>query len=334
MKRARLLPSLIIVVLASVTGSAQAASSPSVVTGTATGVTDTTAVLNASVDPNGSPTVYLFSYGPTSAYGIVSTTKSIGSGSKGVTVSEAITGLVPGTEYHYRVQAQSSAGVSIGVDRTFTTAGFPPPGVVTGPAAAIGATVATPTASINPNGEQTTWAVQYGLTASYGYETFPQALSPVTSPLPVSTELQGLAPETLFHYRIVAYHGDSSTVGADATFFTEPLVRPKPQLTVHISPALDKRSPYTFTTSGTLGGATAIPAPQRCTGNVGIRFYNGHRELAFVVAPIAATCAFSQSASFRHDHGSGPTALRVSIDFRGNGYVAPAVRTAQVTAGS
>ena len=51
------------------------------------------------------------------------------------------------------------------------------------------------------------------------------------------------------------------------------------------------------------------------------------------MAPVGATCSFSALAAFRHDHATGATALRVVIDFRGNGYVAPAVRTGRVTAG-
>jgi phosphodiesterase/alkaline phosphatase D-like protein len=333
MKRAALLLGTVLVAWGASAEVAVAASSPTVITGATTGVTDTSAVLHARINPNGSPTSYLFSYGPTSAYGINSAFKGVGQGNKGVDVTMTISGLTPGTIYHYRVYAQSLSGVGTGTDRTFKTAGFPPPGVATGPAANVGATVATPTASVNPNGEQTTWTVQYGLTTNYGYQTFPEALSPVATPLPVSVQLAGLAPATLFHYRVVAYHNDSSTAGLDETFFTEPLVRPTPRLAVRISPSRARKPPYTFTASGAVRGAGFIPAAQRCTGNVGIRFYNHRRQLAFVVAPVAADCTFSQQASFRRTHGRGATALRVVIDFRGNGYVAPAVRTGRVTAG-
>jgi hypothetical protein len=122
-------------------------------------------------------------------------------------------------------------------------------------------------------------------------------------------------------------------VGGDATFFTEPAKRPVPKMTAHTSPGHDRRSPYSFTTSGSLGGAGFIPAAQRCTGNVGVRFYNGRRQLAFVVAPVQPDCKFSVGASFRRTHSRGPAALKVTVDYRGNGYIAPVKRVDHVSAG-
>ena len=320
--------------IAAVAGVAVAASSPTVVTAAETNVTDTTAVLNGRVIPNGSATDYVFSYGPTTAYGASTPSHSAGAGTKTVDVARTVTGLTPGTVYHYRISAANGAGSSVGADRTFTTTGHPPAAVVTGGTINVGKTVATPTGSVNPEGVLTTWVVQYGLSTAYGYETQPATLAGVEQPLAVSALLAGLSPETLFHYTIVAYHGATIiSSGADATFFTEPATRPKPNFSAHTSPSLAKRSPYTFTTSGTLGGANAIPALQRCTGNVGIRFYNGRRQLAFVVAPVGADCRFSVSATFRRLFGKGVVPLKVTVDYRGNGYVAPATRTDHVTAG-
>jgi hypothetical protein len=110
-------------------------------------------------------------------------------------------------------------------------------------------------------------------------------------------------------------------------------VRPTPNLTTRTTPSRARKSPYRFTVAGTLHGDGLFPAALRCTGNVGIRVYKGRRQLAFVVTPVGATCSFSVPAAFRRDHATGPTALRVVIDFRGNGYLAPVVRTDHVTAG-
>ena len=262
-------------------------------------MTNTTAVLNGHVNPNGRATDYTFSYGPTTAYGAATPAHSVGGGTKLVAVSPTIAGLTPGTVYHYRISAVNGTGSSAGADRTFTTTGPPPADVVTGPALNVGKTVATPTASINPQGAVTTWVIQYGLTPAYGFETFAQTLAPVVQPLAVSVQLAGLAPATLFHYHVVAYHGSGVvSQGGDATFFTEPSKRPAPKLTAHTSPGRDRRSPYRFTTTGSLGGAGFIPAAQKCTGNVGIRYYNGRRQLAFVVAPVGADCRFSAPAAF------------------------------------
>jgi hypothetical protein len=337
MKRTLQLLVLSMAIGASVAPAALAASSPTVATGAVTKITDTTAVLNGHVNPNGSPTTYSFSYGPTAAYGAVTVAHSAGRGSKDVAVERTITGLTPGTVYHYKISATNGKGGGLGVDRMFTTTGHPPAAVVTGAPLNVGKTVATPTGSVNPEGAVTQWGVQYGLTASYGLQTSLATLSAVTAPLPVATELMGLAPDTLFHYRIVAFHGSVPSVGADATFFTEPSRRPGANLIAHTSPGLDKKAPYSFTTAGTIRGATSIPAAQRCVGNVGVRFFNGKRQLAFVVAPVGPDCTFSVGASFRNLHrkrgDTSQAALRVTVDYRGTGYVAPGARIDHVKAG-
>lgn len=315
-------------------GVAGAAASPTVTTGAATKVTTSTAILTGRVTPNGRATDYAFSYGPTAAYGAATPARSAGAGLKPLVVTGKVTGLTPGTVYHYRISAANRSGTATGADRTFTTKGHPPAAVVTGPAANVGQTGATPTGTIDPEGAPTTWIVQYGLTPAYGYQTAAQLLGPATTPVPVSAQLTGLTPGTLFHYRIVAYHGATvASAGADATFFTEPSRRPRPRLTAHTHPGRDRRSPYTFTTSGSLRGAGWIPPAQRCAGNVGIRFHRGRHQLAFVVAPVAANCRFAATVSFRRLHGPRPAALRVTVDYRGTGYLAPAKRVDHVIAG-
>lgn len=333
MKRTLKLLAVSGVALGSITGIAAAASSPTVVTGAPTSVNATRAVLHGRVNPNGLATQYVFSYGPTVAYGVNTVVHAVGHGAKGVDVARAVTGLTPGTVYHYRISAVNRAGTGVGADRTFTTTGHPPAAVVTGGPINVGKTSATITGSINPNGATTSYQIQYGPTTAYGYATFAVPLAALTTPVPVSVPLGGLAPRTLFHYRVVAFHGSTSSAGADATFFTEPWSRPKPQLTAHTTPSRDKRSPYTFTTSGGLRGGGFIPAPQRCTGNVGVRYYNGRHQLAFVVAPVSSDCRFSVPATFRRLHGRGPARLRVNVDFRGNGYLQPGIATDHVTAG-
>jgi hypothetical protein len=89
----------------------------------ATEVKSTSAILNATVNPNSLKTEYHFEYGKTTAYGtsIPIPDEAIGSGQGGVKVSKAITGLASGTKYNFRIVATNSSGTTKGVNKTFTT---------------------------------------------------------------------------------------------------------------------------------------------------------------------------------------------------------------------
>jgi hypothetical protein len=96
---------------------------PTVVAEPATFVASLEPALNASVAPNGAATQYQFEFGTTTSYGqkLPITAKAIGSGLSPVLVSETPSGLQRGTTYHYRVVAESEAGVTTGADRSFST---------------------------------------------------------------------------------------------------------------------------------------------------------------------------------------------------------------------
>jgi hypothetical protein len=311
-----------------------AAATPTTTTGVATAITQTTALLRGHVDPHGVDTDFDFNYGPTIAYGATTVERSAGSGTAPRGVAEEVTGLQPGTAYHFRITVVSATGTEYGLDMSFTTTGAPPSTVETGPAVDVGKTVAAATGAIDPNGSATPWEIQYGLTTAYGLQTFPQAaIAPGFTSVPVSFGLTGLAPATLFHYRVVAFHGAIATYGADATFFTQPDHAPSPDMTTTTTPSSDRTSAYTFTTSGALKGGTYIPATNRCAGTVGIRYFNGSRQLAYAVAGVSPSCTFSAKVSFQRTYGSGSVPIRIVIYHRSNGYLAGESKTDHVHAG-
>ena len=96
------------------------AAKPAATPGGAANVTFSSARVNGSVDPNGSPTSYYFQYGTTRAYGTQTAPTPVGAGQNPVHVSVDLSGLAPATRYHYRIVAQG-AGTALGGDRTFTT---------------------------------------------------------------------------------------------------------------------------------------------------------------------------------------------------------------------
>jgi hypothetical protein len=112
-------------ILTLLTGAALAlvlAACPSGSTQEATEVTDTAATLNGSGNPKGVQTYYWFQYGKTTAYGSETPHRDGGSGTQTQNFSERVTGLSPGTTYHFRAVAQSSGEPPVyGADRSFAT---------------------------------------------------------------------------------------------------------------------------------------------------------------------------------------------------------------------
>jgi ureidoglycolate hydrolase len=300
---------------------ALAASSPAVVTTSATHVGQTSAVLNGTVNPNGSSTTYEFQWGLTASYGATGKAHSAGAGVKAVAVHDTASGLIPGTIYHYRLLASSRFGTTVGADHTFKTTGNPPPQVATGPATGLSSTGATLTGVVNPQGQATTWEFQIGSTTSYGLTTTAQTLPTKSSAMAVQAPV-GLVLNsgTIYHYRLVASHGTSNTtvVGADAIFMTFPRQRPVPGIHILSRPRHLHR-PFTVATTGSITHPGWIPTKFACTGNVLIRYVNKHHLAATTFVPLQSNCTYASLITFAHRHRP----LTVHVSFLGNGYVAP-----------
>ena len=105
---------------------------PAVATGPATGVTTTTSTLTGVVNPNGATTTYEFQFGLTTAYGMQTTAATLSAATAPIPVAQTLTGLTPGTVFHYRIVAlHGSSVVSPGLDGVFMTHPFkrPKPGI-------------------------------------------------------------------------------------------------------------------------------------------------------------------------------------------------------------
>jgi hypothetical protein len=112
---------------------------PSVATEATTGVAQSTATLNATVNPNGQTVSDChFEYGPTETYGSVAPCEpSPGSGASAVAVTAALTGLEPKSRYHFRIVATNEGTTNRGADETFETLPDPPTVTGVGPAAGL-----------------------------------------------------------------------------------------------------------------------------------------------------------------------------------------------------
>jgi hypothetical protein len=196
---------------------------PAVTTNAASAVTSSGATVGGSVNPEGQSTTYRFDYGTSTSYGssVPSPAGSAGSGTSAVTESASLTGLRPGTVYHYRIEATNATATTDGSDQAFTTAGQAP-AVTTNAASAVTSSGATVGGSVNPEGQSTTYRFHYGTSTSYGSSVPSPAGSAGsgTSAVTESASLTGLRSGTVYHYRIEATNAAGTTFGADKTFTT------------------------------------------------------------------------------------------------------------------
>jgi hypothetical protein len=104
-----------------------AVSAPVVTTGTASAVSGTGATLAGTLDPNDAQvSACAFEYGTTTAYGSsepCAQTPPLSSSAS--PVGATLTGLTPGTTYHFRLSSTNGGGTSSGADATFTTTAAP-----------------------------------------------------------------------------------------------------------------------------------------------------------------------------------------------------------------
>ena len=254
-------------VLASSAPLALASSSPTVTTGAVTSIGDTSAVLNGTVNPNGAATTYQFQWGLTTAYGL----------------------LTPGWharrhETQHRGQGDDPRSAAwyqrttTGWMRSTQPAPGPAAAIPSGPPASLRpvprrgrcrrwAVQRHGHGTISPEGANTTWYVQYGLTSAYGTQTFgaTASVTPDDAPVTVSAPLSGLQPGATFHYRFVAVHaGSVPQYGADATFQTQPWPAPVPRLIASTTPSSARHAPFAFSTFGRIVRPASDPASKVC----------------------------------------------------------------------
>ena len=96
------------------------AAAPTVMTLIASGISNTIARLNGTVNPNGLATTAWFEWGTTNFnYSQQTAPVTVGNGSASLAVSNNLSSLTPGVIYHGRVSASNALGVARGSDVTF-----------------------------------------------------------------------------------------------------------------------------------------------------------------------------------------------------------------------
>jgi len=267
---------------------------PTAVTGLPSGKTQTTATVNATVNPNDvEVTQCTFEYGTTTLYGkTAACVPAPGSGSTAVAVSASLTGLTANTTYHFRVLATSAGGTSEGLDASFTTLPSAPT-VATGVASSIASTTTIVNATVNPNGGLgTECKFEYGPTTSYG-ETVSCTSAPGSggTAVAVSASLTGLTAKSPYHFRVVATNAGGTSEGSDASFTT------LPNAPTAVTAVASELTQTTATVSATVNPNEAEVT--ECTFEYG------------------ATNSYGQSTPCAPTPGSGSTAVAVSARLAG-----------------
>ncbi|MEX2448587.1 MAG: hypothetical protein WD404_07570 [Solirubrobacterales bacterium] len=142
-------------------------------------------------------------------------------------VSDTVSGLDPNTSYLVRLTA--SRAFNGGFAETTAALAFdtPPatPTVQTLATSLRTDVAATLTGRLNPNGSETEWRFEWGTDESYGNATPVEQATGATA-RPVLAEIDGLEPDTTYHYRLIADNGeevepgDTVVEGEDASFTT------------------------------------------------------------------------------------------------------------------
>jgi phosphodiesterase/alkaline phosphatase D-like protein len=189
-------------------------------------ITGSSAVVSGNVTVMGtaSTVTLLFEYGTTTNYGS-SVAATPASSTTLASFTATITGLAPGTTYHFRAKADGGlSGIGAGGDMTFTTK--TPPVVTTSAATSISSYSVILGGNITSLGLSTppiSASFEYGLNTSYGSVTS-------TVPMPGTgvfsiTVSSGLAPGVTYHFRAVVDGGvQGYGYGSDQVFTTVPLV--------------------------------------------------------------------------------------------------------------
>lgn len=203
---------------------------PTATIGSASLVTQLKATLNASVNAKGHAVVDCeFQYvdhaeflidGFTGALSTPCLTKPAEAVSR--PVSQNLTGLTPGTQYHFRVVAETNAGSVTSSGQTFSTLAANPPVITAQPATGVSQTGATLAAKVNPKGGTVSAChFEYGTSAAYGSQVPCTSLpGELSSDVALTRGVTGLTAGTTYHFRLVVTNNAGTTKGADGQFTT------------------------------------------------------------------------------------------------------------------
>jgi hypothetical protein len=219
----------------------------------------TEATLTGSIEPEGNPTEYHFDYGSTSVTEHSSPPTSLGAVDfASHSVSLPVSGLSPGTEYHFELIVSYGASQTVsGGPQTFTTLAAADPTASTLAAAGLQETEATLNGKVDPEGgTEAEYFFEWGASSSGAYEhtTKPASLPSDSAEHQVSATVTGLTPGSEYHFRLVAKNKLGSAQGKDLTFMAASAPPAKEPTT---APPAKEPSPVSTPTGGSPTATTS-----------------------------------------------------------------------------
>ncbi len=202
-----------------------------VLTDPATNVTDSSATLNGTINPEGIELEecafeYRTGFGPFEKVPCAESPAAIGSGNTPVAVHLDLTGLVGATAYQFYLVAKNELGTSQGVDRSFKTKG---PSVGSVSISGTTETAATFHAKIDPNGTATSYAFEYVTQAAFEQNGFAgatsvpaggQSIGAGSGNVEVSATAEDLEPRSAYRFRVTATNADGTATSTAKAFGT------------------------------------------------------------------------------------------------------------------
>lgn len=202
---------------------------PAVTTGTAIGISTTSAVLNATAVGNNLLTTVSFTYGLQADLSGATVTVDAGqvTGTTPTALGVAVVNLVPGSRYYFRANATNLAGTATGAIAPFDTLGELPT-ATTGASAFVSSDAAVLTGVAKANTVATQALFQYSRLPDFATLDGTVVAGDVTGgeTATLAANVAGLAAGATYYWRLVATNAVGTSVG-DTQSFTTPVFATK-----------------------------------------------------------------------------------------------------------